>query len=378
MSGRLIITTKKTYCPWNQQNVERVLRDERLERERIEKQAKAEKDAVIAKRRGEISGSAGVERHVNLFPEAEEAELRLARGGGSTTAEKINTTGGILPIPLGGEEASNRKSGRVPFYLQSHDDATFNANSYNERVLGRKVQGDAITEKIMMDQAVNREVSRKRKMDPMMRFYNSGECRDAPAAADATATPVVAPTAPANVVVAGNCAKTDQTSFNSGLENANTDKNTSSDQLEYSSKKKRYTSSKKSHRKPKRTKRTNSGHKSSSDSSTASSTSHRRHSKKRHERKKKSHHKDSKNRRDHHSSSRKRCDKIVNTATTNDSSQTNDNELQLLRKKRLEREARENQRVQNMMGEDNTCNTLFVNDRDRGYQDQWNPMLSRK
>ena len=36
MSGRLIITTKKTYCPWRPENVERILRDERLERARGE------------------------------------------------------------------------------------------------------------------------------------------------------------------------------------------------------------------------------------------------------------------------------------------------------------------------------------------------------
>jgi len=35
MSGRLIITGKKSYCPWNAKNIERVLRDERLEAERV-------------------------------------------------------------------------------------------------------------------------------------------------------------------------------------------------------------------------------------------------------------------------------------------------------------------------------------------------------
>ncbi len=38
MSGRLIILPKKSYNPWNPQNTERVQRDERLHKERIEKE----------------------------------------------------------------------------------------------------------------------------------------------------------------------------------------------------------------------------------------------------------------------------------------------------------------------------------------------------
>ena len=38
MSGRLIILPKKTYTPWNPQNIERVTRDERLHKERLEKE----------------------------------------------------------------------------------------------------------------------------------------------------------------------------------------------------------------------------------------------------------------------------------------------------------------------------------------------------
>ena len=178
MSGRLIITTKKTYCPWNQQNVERVLRDERLERERIEKEAQLERDAAKARRRGELGGTAAADgeglKHVNLFPEAEEAELRLARGISGKTTEKKGDNG-IMPVPLGGEEAANRKAGSVPFYMQRGK--SDNSSSYNQmRVLGRKVEADAITAKIMNDQACSREESRKSKNDPMIRLYISGEC----------------------------------------------------------------------------------------------------------------------------------------------------------------------------------------------------------
>lgn len=40
MSGRLIISGKKSYTPWNQKNVERVLRDERLAKEKGHTEAK--------------------------------------------------------------------------------------------------------------------------------------------------------------------------------------------------------------------------------------------------------------------------------------------------------------------------------------------------
>uniref|UniRef100_A0A7S3PXM0 CBF1-interacting co-repressor CIR N-terminal domain-containing protein n=1 Tax=Chaetoceros debilis TaxID=122233 RepID=A0A7S3PXM0_9STRA len=47
MSGRLIISGKKSYTPWNSRNIERVLRDERLERERIEnEEQKSRKNAM--------------------------------------------------------------------------------------------------------------------------------------------------------------------------------------------------------------------------------------------------------------------------------------------------------------------------------------------
>ncbi len=50
MSGRLIITGKKTYTPWNAKNRERVLRDERLERERIEKEEQRSRQGFMQER----------------------------------------------------------------------------------------------------------------------------------------------------------------------------------------------------------------------------------------------------------------------------------------------------------------------------------------
>ena len=48
MSGRLIILPKKSYNPWKPENIERVLRDERLERER-----QAQLDEADEKKRSE-------------------------------------------------------------------------------------------------------------------------------------------------------------------------------------------------------------------------------------------------------------------------------------------------------------------------------------
>ena len=41
MSGRLIILPKKSYTPWNPQNIERVIKDEQIEREKNEREDEA-------------------------------------------------------------------------------------------------------------------------------------------------------------------------------------------------------------------------------------------------------------------------------------------------------------------------------------------------
>ena len=340
MSGRLIITTKKTYCPWSQQNVERVLRDERLERERIEREAKAEKDAAIARRRGQLDDENGVDEpqgHINLFPEAEEAELKLSRG---IDTKVENHTRGILPVLLGGDEASNRKSGHLPFYLQSHETAS-NAQ-YADRVLGRKVEGDIITSQIMKDQAVNREQSRKQRMDPMQNFYKSGECRDV-----ATVDGADHSRSKSHTVAGAN---------RTSLSHESTDKEHPH------------------HRRKEKRKIHTRNESGDSDLSTDSTSTYHRSSKRRHhKRKKKSRQKDGK----HVSRSRHQSSTSLHATTANDTVQHDSETIQNLRRKRLEREAREHQRERSMLCEQHSHNS-FVHDRDRGYHDQWNPMLSRK
>ena len=195
MSGRLTILPKKTYCPWKPENVERVLRDERLERERIEREKKFNNN-----RRGASSSSSSVQQnahttdngHVNLFPEAKEAELRLANGGGAAKNETAShknasndTLSGVLPIPLGGDESTNRKLGNVPFYMnatttdkeeagEKYNNTNGSFRLGNNRIAksGQSCStSDEITNKIMKDQYIKREDHRKFSMDPMKRFY---------------------------------------------------------------------------------------------------------------------------------------------------------------------------------------------------------------
>lgn len=178
MSGRLTILPKKTYCPWKPENVERVLRDERLERER--------QQAVTARSLGDADDTRRQRRryedggHVNLFPEAKEAELRTIAGGGDRGDEKKSASSSaeiLPPAPLGGDEAARRKSGNIPFYMRQFSDGrgkydNLNGSSFrlgDNRANGTR--GDEITGKIMKDQFERREDDRKDKLDPMSRFY---------------------------------------------------------------------------------------------------------------------------------------------------------------------------------------------------------------
>ena len=91
MSGRLILLPKKSYTPWNRENVERVLRDERLERERLQnKQEKSDLDASkrridALKRQKRVSQNntnanesirdRNEKKHYNLFEKEEQKML---------------------------------------------------------------------------------------------------------------------------------------------------------------------------------------------------------------------------------------------------------------------------------------------------------------
>ena len=198
MSGRLIILPKKSYNPNKPENVERVLRDERLERERQaqldeadEKKRSEDRVQLLRTKRRKIgarSNDRGVDgsraddgttdtrntddgagtgttlEHVNLFADEEKAMMEKAVSGDGpvSTADKTKqSSAGIMPVYLGGEEAARRRGEKtVPFYLQP---------SAQSKPLG----GDGTsTSKHVEAEAlrVKQDERLKRLMDPMQEF----------------------------------------------------------------------------------------------------------------------------------------------------------------------------------------------------------------
>lgn len=156
-----------------------------MERERLERQQQNEEDESKRRRNKQEDTNDDEppqQGHINLFPEAREAEIRLAHGGSSSSsngggdAEKQKS--GILPLPLGGNESTNRKLGNVPFYMQTQsssrqeDDKYVNSSHLGIRRnrMGVTTSSDEITNSIMRDQFASREEYRKQKNDPMSRF----------------------------------------------------------------------------------------------------------------------------------------------------------------------------------------------------------------
>ena len=205
MSGRLIILPKKSYCPWKPENVERVLRDERLERERQEqlkdsdrkKQSKDRVEFLKSNKRqrnardgpnddeaGRSSGGSaestnhdapeksGTLEHVNLFADEEKAMMEKAvAGAGEGSASDArkkegSSSSGIMPVYLGGEEAARRRGEKsIPFYLQP---------SSQEKSLGNG--GSDVTgssdhlEEVEAIIRVRKDERLKTQMDPMHEF----------------------------------------------------------------------------------------------------------------------------------------------------------------------------------------------------------------
>ena len=156
MSGRLVILPKKTYCPWRPENVERVLRDERLERERLEGEERERREGERRRRArraeaedgGGAAACAGGEDggHVNLFPEARDAELRLVQG--KKAREDTMRNNGIMPVPLGGDESTKRRSGAVPFYMRTWADGGGGRYEGSGGLGSRRNRGDVASDAI--------------------------------------------------------------------------------------------------------------------------------------------------------------------------------------------------------------------------------------
>jgi hypothetical protein len=127
MSGRLIITGKKSFCPWAPKNVERVLRDERIEQEKLKKETTAQRqwdaENQIKKLKqhqpthaeDEIITDKGMQRF-HLFEKEEIAAMTQSVTHSGVEKSKV----GIMPVFLGGDEIERRKS-EQDFYIRKND-----------------------------------------------------------------------------------------------------------------------------------------------------------------------------------------------------------------------------------------------------------------
>ena len=129
MSGRLIITNKKSYTPWNAKNTERVLRDQRIERERAEKEElkaeeKRNRERILfmkkqkygehlcaATETAEEDKQAESLRHVNLFEEEEKNQMQNILG-----SKEQKVCKGIMPVFLSNSKQADQDDERRNFY----------------------------------------------------------------------------------------------------------------------------------------------------------------------------------------------------------------------------------------------------------------------
>lgn len=186
MSGRLIITGKKSYTPWNASNVERILRDERLERERLEtaertsreRRNEARIEAMKIRKYGVSanSDSAGisapeslenggisapfttngeVQHHVNLFEKEEKKMLQSVGLGAEGGVEEKN------------DQRKTNCVGIMPVYLKNHSECD-----------GRNRDCEFYKRKPILNPDVDDKV--KHNMDPMKRFLRHEDSRDEP------------------------------------------------------------------------------------------------------------------------------------------------------------------------------------------------------
>lgn len=115
MSGRLIILPKKSYCPWNPENVERVLRDEQehakqqqLQQAQQQQEASDKRLKALHANKNRSSFTQPQQQHVNLFAKEEEEHWKRIN-----SKEKTPSTKGIAPLSLGQSVANLQRA----FYM---------------------------------------------------------------------------------------------------------------------------------------------------------------------------------------------------------------------------------------------------------------------
>jgi hypothetical protein len=116
--GRLVILPKKSYCPWKPENVERVLRDERLAKERLSQESTRSERLAILRGGKESLATLPQQEHVNLFQQEEEESYRTGVLQGHGSGNVPQQTHAIVPVVLGQSEFEARGANR-PFYLRT-------------------------------------------------------------------------------------------------------------------------------------------------------------------------------------------------------------------------------------------------------------------
>ena len=131
MSGRLIILPKKSYCPWNPENVERVLKDEREHAEEQERKQKEQQQDLSRERMVALKGKSQAAeedkplQHVNLFEDEEKKCLEQHQ------KEEKKKKKGIMPLYLG-QSVNND-----PFYLRDRSEEKKGVTAKEERLKNR-------------------------------------------------------------------------------------------------------------------------------------------------------------------------------------------------------------------------------------------------
>ena len=111
MSGRLTILPKKTYCPWKPENVERVHSDERLDRERREKEEQLLRQLESKARLRALRSGQEKDKPFHLFEQEERDTNNQATN---------NTRKETIPATLG--DITRKR----PFYMLSELETRYN------------------------------------------------------------------------------------------------------------------------------------------------------------------------------------------------------------------------------------------------------------
>lgn len=354
MSGRLIILPKKSYCPWKPENIERVLRDERLDREQRQHEHDVETKASSQRKLSELrSGSSGVysggeslpsltsteqqqqQQHIHLFENAKQDLLDKVHG--KTTLECNNDSKkrrrtGIMPVMLGGTALKTQGQDK-PFYLRPaiHDGSIVsNRTSPNDHLSSNG----------------NREEKRKARLDPTRAFMSTGS--------DDTNNKSVGsvPSSLCTDLVVRHDHQDDGTSRHH-VEGTDTDSESDKSTATERHRQRKRRRNERKLRKESNTDTTNGIHDSQEGES----------EKARKRRKKKKHRRIERKNGKKEAKKDKRRKEKQQLGTSRDE----------LRKRRAEREAQEAQREAHILSR-----SVMSDDRSRQYQNQYNPSLSRR